>query len=69
MKLVEERSELARKTLKLDYSGLGISQLPPAIYSDPVLRHVRILWLNENDFEVLPADIGKSLRDISMWRK
>lgn len=57
-KLVEERTELARKTLKLDYSGLGISELPQVIYTDPVLRHVRILWLNDNDFDELPATIG-----------
>lgn len=56
---MEERTELARKTLKLDYSGLGISQLPKVIYTDPVLRHVRILWLNENEFDEMPADIAR----------
>ena len=28
------------------------------IYTDPVLRHVRILWLNDNEFEELPTSIG-----------
>lgn len=28
LKLLEERTELARKTLKIDYSSLGISSLP-----------------------------------------
>ena len=58
LKHVAERTELARRTLKIDFSGLGISMIPEIIYTDPVLRNIRILWLNENDFEELPADIG-----------
>jgi Leucine-rich repeat (LRR) protein len=34
------------------------SSLPSIIYTDPVLRNIRILWLNENELEELPADIG-----------
>ena len=36
LKLLEERTELARKTLKIDYSSLGISSLPK------VPRHPRL---------------------------
>jgi Leucine-rich repeat (LRR) protein len=66
-KVVDERADVARKTLKLDFSGLGICDIPSYVYSDPLLRHIRILWLNQNEFESLPPEISR-LQDLTQLR-
>lgn len=64
---VEERTELARHTLKLDYSSLALASIPPVVFTDWALRHVRILWLNDNDIAELPAEIG-ILKELTQLR-
>jgi flagellar biosynthesis GTPase FlhF len=44
LQAVDDRAEVARKTLKLDLSGLGICDMPAYVYGDPLLRHIRILF-------------------------
>lgn len=57
-KLTIDKTELAKQSMKLDYSGLGMSSLPSIVFKDTMLIRIHILWLNQNDFEALPPEIG-----------
>ena len=64
---VAERADVARRSLKLDLTGLQLTEVPGFLYADPLLKHLRILWLSNNLLDALPPELVK-LAELSQLR-